>query len=800
MIKIILTLILTSFAFLQNRDCMEITNPEECYDMGCEWITLYQEVENELILTEGCFDPNEDWDDEDENHEYDLPECLLDCDGIEYLNPEDGNPYETCDWIISNFGPNNFMNPCLEDCDNETMMDINEYVELCFQCLSDNNCDDIFDNENDENSECYGLGYEDCEYLDFCEWIIDSDNPSSDGFCTYVNDHWDDEDDCDPDLACATVITCYDGLLYPTACGPENCDDPIGECDDNYEGCQGEDGQWYDFGYEMFTDYCNYYECTPNGWIGPFTLDNDNCSDNEDWECSDLDYEDCIQYDFCEWVLTNNFDAGFCVDAEDDNDGPPECAMDCEGIEDANPEENGTYFCEWLLDIFPTGCAEDCDQETLDEIEEFMNICDECMPNNSCEDAFNNDEEGCYEDGEWYCYGCEMFINDCEYYECTEEGWQGPFESNNDECYDNWDCAELNYQECIDSEECEWMITTPNGGYSCVETDIENNCNDLNYQECLNNPNCEPNFNATGEFEGCDDFNNQQNFGLLYGTVSYIYGDVVDFVSYASIYIESLPSNADIYYFEVMTDEDGFYQIELPVGAYMVTAYANEESLTLDAQIVHNSEFELNFLIGDWDGPWYPYAELSLGDYHTTVPGGEVILPLYLSSNEFVGGVQYTIGLNEPGLTLIGIESTDPCFSADFNMIDDLQSIGIIFSLEGCSYPPEEMLEIANMLFSVSPVITVGSEFEVFFNNTIVSDAVGNEIPSYGEGTVIMIGTQGDVNGDGELNVLDIVMMINFAIYVEEPNDLELWASDLNNDGLVNILDIVILVNLILND
>ena len=38
---------------------------------------------------------------------------------------------------------------------------------------------------------------------------------------------------------------------------------------------------------------------------------------------------------------------------------------------------------------------------------------------------------------------------------------------------------------------------------------------------------------------------------------------------------------------------------------------------------------------------------LSLGEYHTAVPGGEVSSPTYiLSSNEFVGGVQFTIATN----------------------------------------------------------------------------------------------------------------------------------------------------------
>ena len=64
-----------------------------------------------------------------------LPECLLDCEDIEYVNFEQ-NPYETCDWIISNFGPNNFMNPCAEDCDDETMIDIYEYMERLSQLRS----------------------------------------------------------------------------------------------------------------------------------------------------------------------------------------------------------------------------------------------------------------------------------------------------------------------------------------------------------------------------------------------------------------------------------------------------------------------------------------------------------------------------------------------------------------------------------------------------------------------------------------------------------------------------------------
>ena len=52
-------------------ECSEITNPEECYDMGCEWIILYEEMDNEIIVTEGCSETGDgsDWDDEENSCE-----------------------------------------------------------------------------------------------------------------------------------------------------------------------------------------------------------------------------------------------------------------------------------------------------------------------------------------------------------------------------------------------------------------------------------------------------------------------------------------------------------------------------------------------------------------------------------------------------------------------------------------------------------------------------------------------------------------------------------------------------------
>ena len=60
--------------------------------------------------------------------------------------------------------------------------------------------------------------------------------------------------DCNPDLMCGEAETCCDGLLYPTTCCSENCDEPIGECGE----C--EDGEFDN------SNPCNPWECWGGQW------------------------------------------------------------------------------------------------------------------------------------------------------------------------------------------------------------------------------------------------------------------------------------------------------------------------------------------------------------------------------------------------------------------------------------------------------------------------------------------------------------------------------------------------------
>ena len=55
-------------------------------------------------------------------------------------------------------------------------------------------------------------------------------------------------------------------------------------------------------------------------------------------------------------------------------------------------------------------------------------------------------------------------------------------------------------------------------------------------------------------------------------------------------------------------------------------------------------------------------------------------------------------------------------------------------------------------------------------------------------------GMLGDINGDGILNILDLVSLVNLILSGEYMD-----TGDLNEDGTLNILDVILLANLILD-
>jgi hypothetical protein len=60
------------------------------------------------------------------------------------------------------------------------------------------------------------------------------------------------------------------------------------------------------------------------------------------------------------------------------------------------------------------------------------------------------------------------------------------------------------------------------------------------------------------------------------------------------------------------------------------------------------------------------------------------------------------------------------------------------------------------------------------------------------------VGRKGNLNDDEVVDVLDIIISVNFVLGGDTPDPEILWAADMNFDTILNILDVVRLVNFIL--
>tara|TARA_B100001750_G_scaffold219933_1_gene207228 strand:+ start:130 stop:1422 length:1293 start_codon:yes stop_codon:yes gene_type:complete len=55
--------------------------------------------------------------------------------------------------------------------------------------------------------------------------------------------------------------------------------------------------------------------------------------------------------------------------------------------------------------------------------------------------------------------------------------------------------------------------------------------------------------------------------------------------------------------------------------------------------------------------------------------------------------------------------------------------------------------------------------------------------------------SDGDVNMDESIDILDVVLLVNFVLGADEPTNIQLQIADFNDDGILNILDVISLVN-----
>ncbi|MBT4852467.1 MAG: S8 family serine peptidase [Candidatus Marinimicrobia bacterium] len=86
----------------------------------------------------------------------------------------------------------------------------------------------------------------------------------------------------------------------------------------------------------------------------------------------------------------------------------------------------------------------------------------------------------------------------------------------------------------------------------------------------------------------------------------------------------------------------------------------------------------------------------------------------------------------------------------------------------------------------------------------MTADNVENPNNQYGWGVIDIMAAidyfalSGDVNDDAILDVLDLVIIVDYILGIEIPTEEQLITADINNDGILDVIDLVQLVVIII--
>ena len=162
-------------------------------------------------------------------------------------------------------------------------------------------------------------------------------------------------------------------------------------------------------------------------------------------------------------------------------------------------------------------------------------------------------------------------------------------------------------------------------------------------------------------------------------------------------------------------------------------------------------------------------------------------------------------------------------FTAAFSTDEEGVSTILVFSVGGEEIPVGELV-ILQLVYQLDPEVPAGTMIDLVVTEVIAADLQEQSIPVLYSDGVIHTGMPGDIAGDGgagdgHVNVLDIIKEVRYILGTlpllhpddfDEPQDEQeeafqaratflFFLADVNGDNEVNVLDIVGMVNIILD-
>ncbi len=193
-------------------------------------------------------------------------------------------------------------------------------------------------------------------------------------------------------------------------------------------------------------------------------------------------------------------------------------------------------------------------------------------------------------------------------------------------------------------------------------------------------------------------------------------------------------------------------------------------------------------------------TEAAPGDINVSVP---VLLDNETDLTTAVAGLQFNInydatkGIHANGNSNLTNRTTD--FTSNVIVHENGANSYVqvlLFDVSGNAVINSGTGAVVDILFDVNDTASVGNFSDLIFSDVILSNSLAQPVPvifsENGTFTIISPFALGDINGDGNVSIFDIVLI---AIIIGE--NTYVANADLNNDGNVNIFDLMLLVNII---
>ena len=205
----------------------------------------------------------------------------------------------------------------------------------------------------------------------------------------------------------------------------------------------------------------------------------------------------------------------------------------------------------------------------------------------------------------------------------------------------------------------------------------------------------------------------------------------------------------------------------------------------------------INYNRGDF-GDQKLHAPHAVNWINSDYPGGGNIL---LFDNEYDVSISAIIEFQPPILSngLYSLDANEPFEPNEYTWINHSSNYYSL-SHSGAFRMPNGNTLIT--IFGVPPLYEINI-IEIDENGVLQWEYLGSFItfraskyPYTYFNSMVQIG---DINEDGLLNILDIVILVNCALQIGYGYECYNELGDTNLDGVINILDVVILINIILN-